>query len=86
MEIAVTELPVGVAVTWHGIHGHVGREQVVATMRTRFGNRIEKKIGVYALAHEAAVMVCKCNNDCLNLPSPNLARKFIQRQKSFFTH
>ncbi len=63
MKITVAQLPVGKVIAGHGLHFHVGGEQVVAAMRAAFGTGFQEKLCVKPFSHQTAIMVGKGNND-----------------------
>src|SRR5207247_9594012 len=63
-EVAVSLLPVRHLVAGDGVHLHVQREQVVATLdRLAVAGRLHEVLGIYALAHQATLHVADGDHD-----------------------
>ena len=66
MEIAIAEFPVGELIAGHGLHFHIGGQEVVTTMGAVLDSLVYKKLRVEALAYQAAVVVGKGHDDSLD--------------------
>src|SRR5262249_9025856 len=67
MEVAVAEFPVGETVALHRLHLHIGRQQIIATVRTMAGGLFHEHFGVITLAGQTSVMVGERDDDGFDL-------------------
>src|SRR5581483_3099240 len=80
-EVAVPALPVRHRVARDGVHLHVEREQVVATLdRLAVTGRLHEELGVEALPHQAALHVGEGDDHRVDAAVLDLAREVLARQ------
>ena len=63
VEIAVAQFPIGKTIARHGVHFHVGSEQIVTAVRPRLIYAFHKKFGIKTLAHQPSVVVAETHNN-----------------------
>ena len=83
MKVAVAFLPIGILVAFHNLHFHVDGQQVVARVHAVGRNAFHKKLGWYALAHEAPIKVRKHNQNRRNFATGSLLPQFSKREHAF---
>ena len=80
VNVAVTLFPVRERVTGDGFHFHVSRQQVVATVRTVFGDLLEKKTGIDAFADQSAIEIGDTDDDRIDRLFADQRREFLEGQ------
>ena len=82
MEVAVALLPIGKTVAGHRLHLHVGRQQVVASVRPMRRRVVDEHFGVVSLPEQAAVMIGEAHDHGLDEPASHEIAQLVERQAS----
>ena len=67
MKVAIAECPVGELVTWHRLHLHINRQQIVTAVGAMATDMLKKKAGVITFAHKTPVEISKHDHHGIDL-------------------